>query len=251
LLFELTFDVMALQVIPLDAEGLAAITAYLPATGKATGTAVLVIPGGGYGFLATDTEGTPIAKAFKEKGVAAFVLKYRLPGQKSGIPVQDAEQAMKLIRTRAAEFGIDVAKVGVIGFSAGGHLAATLANRSSRDVAPNFSVLVYPVISMKRELTHAGSRMNLLGNAPTDSLVKAYSAEEQVTVNTPPTYITHTADDDVVSVQNSIVMYQALVKNYVDAELHLFPRGNHGFIQRLPVSEWLEPVLLFMKKQGF
>jgi acetyl esterase/lipase len=242
----------AQQVIALS-EG-SSVTVYLPEKEKATGTAVLVIPGGAYAFRATSTEGTPIAKAFADNGVAAFVLNYRLPGEvktgyKSIGPLEDGQQALKLIRQRAVEFGLNPAKVGVIGFSAGGHLAAMLATKSVE--RPDFAVLVYPVISMKEQLTHTGSRQNLLGSNPSDSLVMAFSAEQLVTATTPPTYLTHTADDQIVSVQNSITMYQALIAKSVDAELHLYPKGDHGFIQRLPVSEWLDPVLLFMKKQGF
>lgn len=257
--------VSAQQLIPLDGEGGSTITAYLPEKGKATCTAVLVIPGGAYAFLATETEGTPIAKAFAERGIAAFVLRYRLPaeiktGYKSIGPLQDGQQALKLIRQRAAEFGVNPAKVGVIGFSAGGHLAATLAakfnkpvieNKEDVNLRPDFAVLVYPVISMTKDLTHMGSRNSLLGSNPTDSLVNVFSAEQLVTINTPPMYITHTADDGLVKVQNSLAMYEALIAKSVDAELHLYPRGDHGFIQRLPVAEWLDPILLFMKKQGF
>ncbi|MBB5438003.1 acetyl esterase/lipase [Pedobacter sp. AK017] len=256
--------VSAQQLIPLQGEGGPGITAYLPAKGIATGTAVLVIPGGAYAFLATSTEGTPIAKAFAERGIAAFVLKYRLPaevgvGDKSIGPLQDGQQALRLIRQRAAEFGINAGKVGVIGFSAGGHLAATLATKFGKPVIdasgvnlrPDFAVLVYPVISMTKDLTHMGSRVSLLGAAPSDTLVNAFSAEQLVTINTPPVYLTHTADDGLVKVENSIAMYEALIAKSVDAELHLYPRGDHGFIQRLPVSEWLNPVLLFMKKEGF
>lgn len=242
-----------------------AITAYLPAKEKATGTAVLVIPGGGYSFLATDTEGTPIAKAFAERGIAAFVLKYRLPDKdstanKSTIALQDAQQAMKMIKEKAKEWGYDMNSVGVIGFSAGGHLAATLGtqfskslidNPSNISLRPAFMILVYPVISMQESLTHMGSRINLLGDKPTAEQVSWFSAEQNVSWQTPPTYLTHTADDGVVSVQNSIVMYQALIKEKIKAELHLYPEGNHGFIQRLPVSEWIDPMLLFIKKCGF
>jgi acetyl esterase/lipase len=242
----------AQQVIALS-EG-SSLTVYLPAKEKVTGTAVLVIPGGAYAFRATSTEGTPIAKAFAERGVAAFVLKYRLPGEvktgdKSIGPLQDGQQALKLIRQRAGEYGIKANKTGVIGFSAGGHLAAMLATRSAE--RPDFAVLVYPVISMKKDLTHAGSREYLLGTNPSDSLVNAFSAEMLVTAKTPPVYLTHTADDSIVSVKNSIAMYQALISKSVDAELHLYPKGDHGFIQRLPVNEWIDPMLLFMKKCGF
>jgi acetyl esterase/lipase len=265
-LLVLTLNASAQQVIPLKTDGgPGTITAYLPAQGKATGTAVLVIPGGGYGFLATDTEGTPIAKAFAERGIAAFVLKYRLPDKdstanKSNGPLMDTQQAIKTIKEGAKQWGFDPNSVGVIGFSAGGHLAATLGtqfnknvigNPNSTSLRPAFMILVYPVISMEKGLTHGGSRINLLGSKPTPEQVSWFSPEQNINWQTPPTYLTHTADDGIVKVENSIVMYQALIKEKIKAELHLFPEGNHGFIQRLPVAEWLDPMMLFIKKCGF
>jgi acetyl esterase/lipase len=265
LLLGLVFGVKGQEVIPLNEKNGSSITAHLPAKEKATGTAVLVIPGGGYGGLATDTEGTPIAKAFAEKGIAAFVLKYRLPAtdstaNKSNGPLMDAEQAIKMIKEGAKTWGFDPNSVGVIGFSAGGHLAATLGtqfskslidNPASTSLRPAFMILVYPVISMEESLTHMGSKINLLGEKPTDEQVSWFSPEQNISWQTPPTYLTHTADDRTVSVQNSIVMYQALIKERIKSELHLFPEGNHGFIQRLPVNEWIDPMLLFIKKCGF
>jgi acetyl esterase/lipase len=255
----------AQQVIPLREEGGSTITAYLPANDKATGTAILVIPGGGYGGLATDTEGTPIANAFAERGIAAFVLKYRLPDKdstanKSTGPLMDAEQAMKIIKEGAKTWGYDPNSVGVIGFSAGGHLAATLGtqfnknlfdNPNSTSLRPAFMILVYPVISMANPLAEGGSRYNLLGEKPAAEQISWFSPEQNISWQTPPTYLTHTADDGIVKVENSIVMYQALIKEKVKAELHLYPTGDHGFIQRLPVNEWIDPMLLFIKKCGF
>lgn len=240
------------------------LTVYLPAKDQQVHPAVLVIPGGAYGFLAIDKEGHEIAKSFIEKGIAAFVLQYRLPGtvtagDKSIVPLQDAQQAIKLLRTNATRWNIDSSKIGVIGFSAGGHLASMLgthfdtsfiANPDRVNLRPGFMVLVYPVTSMDSSITHPGSRINLLGEHPAEDKVRYYSSEQQVTGGTPPTYLTHTSDDKIVSVQNSIVLYQSLVKNNVPAELHLYPKGDHGFIQRLPVYEWMTPVLLFMKRQG-
>lgn len=241
------------------------ITAYLPQPEKATGTAIIIFPGGGYGFLATETEGTPIAEAFAGKGVAAFVVKYRLPSEatmwnKSIGPLQDAQQAIRIVRMNAGKWKIDSSRIGVIGFSAGGHVASTLGthygvsyipNREHVNLRPDFMILVYPVISMEKELTHLGSRVNLLGSDPAEEQVHLFSNEEQVTAQTPPTYLTQCGDDQVVSVNNSLAFYEALLKNGVDAELHLFPHGNHGFTQRLPVEEWLDPMLLFMKREGF
>ncbi|WP_316834613.1 alpha/beta hydrolase [Pedobacter nutrimenti] len=258
-------DTIPGSTIKLSKEEEPTLTLYLPIKEKATGTAVLVIPGGAYGFLAFEEEGIAIAKAFAEKGIAAFVLKYRLPKKetmrdKSFGPLMDAQQAMKVIRSNAVNWNLNPAKVGVIGYSAGGHLASTLGTHFSKSYIPNkdninlrpdFMILVYPVISMSDQLTHMGSKINLLGMEPSKEKVDFFSNELQVTKETPPTYLTHCGDDGIVDVNNSIVFYQALQKNGVDAELHLFPKGNHGFTQRLPVSEWLDPMLGFMKREGF
>jgi len=241
------------------------LTVFFPSKERQTGTAVLVIPGGAYGFLAFEEEGLTIAKAFAEKGITAFVVKYRLPNDltmkdKSFGPLLDVQQAIKVVRSKASSWSIDTNRIGVIGFSAGGHLAATLGthfnksyipNTESINLRPDFMILVYPVISMDNSLTHQGSRINLLGNTPPMEKVLLFSNERQVTKDTPPTYLTHAGDDQIVDVNNSIVFYQALQKSRVDAELHLFPKGNHGFTQRLPVSEWMEPMLRFMRKEGF
>jgi len=258
-------DTIPGSIVNLSKEEAPSLTLYLPIKEKATGTAVLVIPGGAYGFLAFEEEGIAIAKAFAEKGIAAFVLKYRLPKRetmrdKSYGPLMDAQQAMKVIRSNAMGWNFNPAKVGVIGYSAGGHLASTLGTHFSKSYIPNkdniglrpdFMILVYPVISMNDQLTHMGSKINLLGMEPSKEKVDLFSNELQVTKETPPTYLTHCGDDQVVDVNNSIVFYQALQKNGVDAELHLFPKGNHGFTQRLPVGEWMDPMLGFLKREGF
>lgn len=241
------------------------LTVYLPLVNKATGTAVIIFPGGGYGTIVTDTEGTPIAHAFLKQGIAAIVVKYRLPDadkmkDKSMGPLMDAQQAMKMVRSKALSWNINPAKIGIIGFSAGGHLASSLgtnfkksyiANKEEVNLRPDYMVLVYPVISMKTELTHFGSRTNLLGNAPAPEKIQLFSNEEQVTKNTPPTYLTHSGDDSVVKVDNSIAFYRALQNNGVNAELHLFPKGNHGFVLHLPVDEWMQPIFRFIKSEGF
>ncbi|WP_316838136.1 alpha/beta hydrolase [Pedobacter nutrimenti] len=258
-------DTIPGSTVKLSKEEEPTLTLYLPIKEKATGTAVLVIPGGAYGFIAFEEEGIAIGKAFAEKGIAAFVLKYRLPKKetmrdKSYGPLMDAQQAMKVIRSNAVNWNLNPAKVGVIGYSAGGHLASTLGthfsksyipNKESISLRPDFIILVYPVISMNDLLTHMGSKINLLGMEPSKEKVDLFSNELQVTKETPPTYLTQCGDDSIVDVNNSIVFYQALQKNKVDAELHLFPKGNHGFTQRLPVSEWLDPMLGFMKREGF
>lgn len=241
------------------------LTFYLPPADRASGTAVIIFPGGGYGTIVTNTEGTPIAQEFVKQGIAAIVVKYRLPdadkmNDKSLGPLMDAQQAMKVVRSRAAEWNINPAKIGIIGFSAGGHLASSLgthfktsyiANKEGINLRPDYMVLVYPVISMSEELTHSGSRLNLLGKAPKAEKVSLFSNELQVTKDTPPTYLTHSGDDKVVKVDNSIAFYQALQRNGVDAELHLFPKGDHGFVLQLPVNDWMQPIFRFIKRQGF
>lgn len=244
-------------------ENAPAMTLYKPE--HPNGTAVIIFPGGAYGGLAIDEEGFKIAEAFITKGVTAFVVKYRLPSDatmrdKSMGPLQDAQQAIKLVRMNAAEWGIDKNRIGIAGYSAGGHLAATLGTHSARsyvpnkekiDLRPDFMILVYAVISMHDELTHQGSRSNLIGPNPSPEKVAFFSNEEWVNNNTPPAYITHCNDDAVVSVNNSITFYQAMQKGGIPAELHLYPTGNHGFTQRLPVYEWLDPMLWWMKRGGW
>lgn len=236
---------------------------YLPQQEKSTGTAVIIFPGGAYGFLALKEEGTAIAEAFANKGIAAFVVRYRLPNNetmrdKTYGPLMDAQQAIKLVRQKSREWNIDPKKVGVIGYSAGGHLASTLGthylksyvpNTDSISLRPDFMILVYPVISMQGDLTHMGSRINLLGVEPDSVRVDLFSNEKQVTKETPPTYLAHCGDDQTVDVKNSIVFYESLQQHGVDAELHLYPKGDHGFTQRLPVDEWMAPMLLFLRKE--
>lgn len=228
-------------------------------------TAILVIPGGAYSFLAYEEEGTAIAKDFALKGITSFVLKYRLPNRntmnnKSIGPIMDAQQAIKMIRDSATKWKIDSNKVGVIGFSAGAHLASTLgthfkksyiSNEEGTNLRPDFMILIYPLISMEDSLTHTGSKISLLGLEPTAATVKDFSNELQVTKETPPTYLTHCEDDRVVDVRNSIIFYQALQKQGIHSELNLVPKGDHGFIQRVPTNEWLDPILKFLNKEGF
>ena len=233
---------------------------YLPEKENATGTAVIIIPGGSYSVVVYQGEGISTAKQFAKNGIAAFVLKYRLPDDsimqnKATGPLQDAQQAIKFIRDNAAKWGVDVNKVGVIGFSAGGHLASTAAthfqnrlieNPGNTNLRPDFQIVVYPVISMKDSLTHRDSRNNLLGRNPSKELIDQYSNELQVTNNTPPTYITHAADDKTVDVDNSIAYFESLRHHNVDVEMHIYPKGGHGFIFRQP--DWIDTLLLWMKK---
>jgi acetyl esterase/lipase len=216
---------------------------FRPAKDKANGTAVVVCPGGGYAMLAMDHEGTDVARRLTELGITAFVLKYRLPNDqtqpdKATAPLQDAQQAIRLVRQKAADYGVNPARIGIMGFSAGGHLAATAGthfsqpvgtNPGSTSVRPDFLVLLYPVISFSDSLAHVGSRQNLLGNAPTAAQIRLYSNEQQVTPQTPPTFLMHAQDDNVVKVQNSLRFYEACVRKGVPAEMHLYAKGGHGF----------------------
>jgi acetyl esterase/lipase len=211
------------------------LSLYLPSTGTANGTAVIICPGGGYWFENAVPEGKVIAEAFARHGVTAFVLKYRLPSDsimrdKSIGPLQDAQQAIKLVRARAREWNLEPSKIGIMGFSAGGHLAATAAtnfstpyipNKEAISLRPNFVILIYPVISFSDTLMHKGSRDLLLGIKPSEDQIKRFSNELQVTAQTPPTWLTHAGDDKLVSVGNSLRFYEALIKNNVSAEMHL------------------------------
>jgi acetyl esterase/lipase len=242
---------------------------FYPAPGaKATGTAVIICPGGAYGGLAIKHEGEQVAKWLNSLGITAFVLKYRLPDDsimenKTIGPMQDGQRAIRLVRSRAKEWGIDPAKIGIMGFSAGGHLAATLSTLYNDKVyesddltsaRPDFSLLIYPVISMSKDITHWGSRENLLGNSPSPEMVNHYSTELQVNSKTPTAFMVHSLDDDAVPVQNSINYAMALHKANVDCELHLYPTGKHGYGMGTKnagtESTWTEACEKWMKVKG-
>ena len=213
---------------------------YIPSDG-ANGAAVVVFPGGGYRHLAVDHEGRQIARWLNSFGVAAFVLKYRL-GPRYHHPIQmgDAHRALRHVRLHAAEFGVDPSRLGVWGFSAGGHLASTVATHFDRgdttaaepidrmSSRPDFAILGYPVISFTTEYTHQGSKRHLLGDNPDPQLVQLLSSELQVTPETPPTFLFHTNEDTGVPPENSVLFYLALRKAGVPAELHIYERGRHG-----------------------
>lgn len=214
----------------------------LPEKAKANGAAVLIIPGGGYRIVSYTNEGTDIAAEFNKMGVAAFILKYRLPSDetmqdKSTGPLQDAQQAMSIIRGRAAEWNVNPQKVGVIGFSAGGHLASTLGTHLRHsyiandqvNVRPDFMVLVYPVINLSDSLMHKGSRDNLLGVNPDPGQIALFSNDKQINEDTPPTMLIHASDDRAVKVQNSLRFYEGLISHNISAEMHIYPKGGHGF----------------------
>lgn len=233
---------------------------FKPNPEKATGTAIILIPGGGYSVVVYQGEGVGNAKALAKQGIAAFVLKYRLPNDELMVekkigPLQDAQQAIKLVRENFEKWGLDKNKIGIMGFSAGGHLAATAAthfeksyieNTNNTSLRPDFQILVYPVISMTDSLTHVGSRDALLGKKPTTEDIQLFSNELQVNTNTPIAYLTHAADDTTVDVDNSIIYFEKLRHQKVDAEMHIYPKGGHGFIFRH--QGWMDPLFEWMKR---
>lgn len=243
------------------------IAVFLPSKKTATGQAVIICPGGGYAYLSYNWEGTDVAKLLNAKGIAAIVLKYRLPNSKSNItpnlsPLMDAKRAMRIVRANADKWNIKKNNIGIMGFSAGGHLASTLATHfdegdmQSRDSIeqqssrPDFAVLIYPVISMTKKIMHTGSRNNLIGDHPDSTLSNLYSNELQVTKQTPPTFLLHATDDRTVPVENSLLFYQALRDNGVPAEMHIFPSGGHGFglaIGKGALESWPELLVAWMR----
>lgn len=235
---------------------------------KATGTAVIICPGGAYGGLAIKHEGEQVAKWLNSLGITAFVLKYRLPDDsimknKSIGPMQDGQRAIRMVRSHAKDWGIDPGKIGILGFSAGGHLASTLSSHYNEKVyetgdltsaRPDFSLLIYPVISMDSSITHWGSRVNLLGNSPTPEMLKHFSNELQVNGDTPPAFMVHSLDDDAVPVQNSIRYALAMQKHKIPCELHIYQQGGHGY-GLAPwggtQSAWPETCRKWMEVNGF
>jgi len=220
-------------------EANAFITVFRPAPGKANGTAAVICPGGGYGGLVTGPEGSGIALWLNAHGVTGIVLEYRLPRGRRTVPLLDAQRALRTVRTKAGDWGCDPKRVGIVGFSAGGHLASTAATHfDAGDAAaadpigrassrPDFAILVYPVISMG-EKTHGGSKQNLLGPAPTAEQVELFSNEKQVTAQTPPAYLAHALDDGVVVPENSKLFHEALKAHKVATEYLELPSGGHG-----------------------
>jgi acetyl esterase/lipase len=243
-----------------------AITFYQPAKPQATGTVVVICPGGGYGALAMDHEGHQVARWFTSRGVAAAILKYRLgPRYHHPAPLQDVLRAIRLVRSRAAELGLKPDRVGVMGFSAGGHLASSAATLfdlveakaadgleafSSR---PDFAILGYPVIVLGADVTHKGSQRNLLGDSPSAELIAGLSTDRQVKAKTPPTFLFHTSDDTGVPPQNSVAFYLALKNAGVPAELHIYEKGRHGVglaPEDRELSTWPDRLLGWMRGRG-
>lgn len=242
------------------------IAVFLPSKRFATGQAVLICPGGGYWVLAYDLEGTDIAKYLNSIGIAGIVLKYRLPTSGNSVvpyksPLLDAQRAMRLIRSRAGEWNINPAKIGVMGFSAGGHLASTLGTHFDKGKSdspdtierescrPDFMILAYPVITFTKPSTHKGSRDALLGKNPDTSLINYFSNELQVKEDTPPTFLVHADDDTGVPAENSLLMYAALREKKIPAELHILSEGGHGFglaSNNPHIASWTESLKLWL-----
>lgn len=241
------------------------IAVFLPAKPN-NGAAVIICPGGGYERLAYDHEGMEIAKKLNEYGIAGIVLKYRLPNdtimdKKEIGPLSDAQEAMRLVRRHAKEWNINPDKIGIAGFSAGGHLASSLSTQFNKilyqadtvSAKPDFAILVYPVITMKSPLTHAGSRKRLLGINPSEEFCQAFSNELQVSANTPPTFIVHAADDPSVPVLNSIQYFESLNKFKVPAELHIYQKGGHGFglgRDKGTTSQWFDSCIRWLHESN-
>lgn len=243
------------------------ISYYAPNPDKFTGSAIIICPGGGYAILAISHEGKDVAKQFAANGIAAFVLKYRLPNDlimedKSIGPLQDLQQALKIVREHASTYGIHQDKIGIMGFSAGGHLAASagvhyrdakIRNSSNTSLRPDFMLLLYPVISMDTTITHGGSRGNLLGKHPTDTLVNYFSNEKYVTTDTPPTLLVQAEDDGAVPIANSRRFYEQLQAHHVPSKLITYPHGGHGFglNNKTTDDKWFDHALKWLHDQGY
>jgi acetyl esterase/lipase len=243
------------------------LTIFLPPKEIATGTAVIICPGGGYLNLAMGYEGTDVAERLNKSGIAAFVLKYRMPDDSTMIhkeigPLQDAQRAIQLVRSRAGEWGIDPKRVGILGFSAGGHLASTagthfkknyISNPDQISLRPDFMILIYPVISFSGPVAHAGSLQNLLGPGPSTEKTKEYSNEMQVNGETPPAFLVHAKDDNTVPYANSIMFADSLKKYHVPVEVFLFEKGDHGFGMYNNTSNqlWMDHCIRWLKNEHF
>ena len=243
------------------------LTVYEPRSRDTKRAAVIILPGGSYRGLSLVKEGHDVARAFNDLGITAFVLKYRTPSERHMVdktrgPLQDAQQAIRLVRDRADEWRIDRNRIGVVGFSAGGHLAATAGTQfdqpvlpewRSANLRPDFLVLIYPVISFSDELAHKGSREQLLGAAPTADLIKHYSNELNVTARTPPTFLVHAADDTTVAVGNSMRFAEALHARDVAMELMVYPSGGHGFGLNNATTHdrWFDRCAQWLESQGW
>lgn len=243
------------------------LTVYQPASKNTARSAVIICPGGSYINLSMTHEGYEVAEQLNKYGITAFVLKYRLPNdscmrQRETGALQDLQQAIIVVRRRAEEWGIDSSKVGVLGFSAGGHLVSTSLthfntcypdNPTNISVRPSFGVLIYPVISFDDDIAHKFSRENLLGKSPAKKKMDFFSSEKQVTPQTPPCFIVHPQDDNTVPVKNSIRFYEALVNNNVKAQLLIYQNGGHGFGLVNPSTKetWMANLIPWLQVNGF
>jgi acetyl esterase/lipase len=243
------------------------LTVYLPEEGKATGAGIVICPGGGYGHLAMDHEGHQVARWLNGYGIAAFILTYRhAPGYRHPTPLRDAQRAIRTVRANSEAWGVEEGRLGILGFSAGGHLAASTGMQFSwqdpladDDIGrfsarPDFMVLVYPVISMTEDYMHRGSRNNLLGEDAGEELATMMSHEKQVTPETPPAFLVHTTTDRAVPPENSIYLYLAMREAGVDAEMHIYEKGPHGFglAPYDPVlSTWPARCIDWLRMKGF
>jgi len=243
------------------------LTVWLPSADKANGAAVVICPGGGYGGLARDHEGKQIAEWLTARGIAGIILEYRhAPRYRHPAPLQDAQRALRTVRARAKEWNIDPKRVGIWGFSAGGHLASTAAThfdagKANADDAiekescrPDFAILAYPVITLKAPHAHVGSRNNLLGKQPDEKLIESLSNETQVTKETPPTFLFHTNADKAVVPENSILFYLALRKAGVPSEMHIYETGAHGVglaAKDKALSSWPDRLNSWLDGRGF
>lgn len=219
---EKNFDINKIDYTPY-------IKVFLPEKDKSTGRAVVVCPGGGYGMIAFGHEGTSWAKYFNDLGIVTIVLKYRLPKGDYNIPIDDAETALKVVNDSVSVWNLNTDDIGIMGFSAGGHLASTIATHTMPPLKLGFQILFYPVITMDKSYTHIGSHNNLLGENASSQLEYLFSNEKQVTQDTPPAFIALATDDQVVPPANGIRYFEALIRNKIYASMHIYPTGNHGW----------------------
>jgi acetyl esterase/lipase len=238
------------------------LTPFIPSDGNKGKAAVIICPGGGYSNLHIQREGFKVAEAFSRQGIAAFVLKYRLPDEeivtdKSFVPLKDAQRAIQLVRENAEQWGIASDKIGIMGFSAGGHLASSagvhygsilIENKRDTILRPDFMILVYPVISFNDSIGHVGTKNRLLGQH-SDDLAKFFSNELQVSADTPKTILFHAGDDTIVPVENSLRFYNELHKNNIPAELHIYSKGEHGFLNTPLFEDWFNRCIHWMKAE--
>jgi acetyl esterase/lipase len=242
------------------------LSVFIPATIKPNATSVIICPGGGYHTELIEREGRRVARAFNTQGIVAFVLKYRLPDEQYFtnafmVPLTDVQRAIQLVREKATEWNINPSAVGIMGFSAGGHLAATagthfdssfLPGTNNGNLRPDFMILINPVMSFSDKTGHAGSRINLVGNNPSKKRIDFFSAEKNVTETTPPAFLAHTADDRVVPLANSLDFFYEMKKKKIACEIHVYAAGDHGFLKDTPpFSQWFNNCIYWMQSTGW